>query len=301
MQNTKVEDDKKKRRVILLILLLLIIASLHWFFFTGTNRLDSFSVAVKQETLNVSTFDKEETRVKALLNNLIVTVDEIKVLIDPTLGHIEENELVYVDGDLTINMSNVMSEGVVIVTATYQESLATTSFNLTLVGTKRIATPTADDSGNTDTSEPSDPGIGNVIDAPAEVSPIRDINNEVAETPEEKDTNEEVSNENAVVNPIDVATPVNNPDTNQEQAPEVANISYNKVSIIFDNGESLSLFSTLGGGKLVIVYKDGTYINASSGNRIDFSVGGEDVISFSMTEYNASGSAIATSSGSYSK
>ena len=231
-------------------------------------------------------------------------MNDIKVLIDPTLGHIEENELVYVDGNLTINMSNVMSEGVVIVTATYQESVATTSFNLTLVGTRKIAAPTADDSGNTETPEtpePNDPGIGNVIDAPAEVSPIRDINSEVAETPEEKDTNEEVSNENTVVDPVDVATPVNNPDTNQEQAPEVANISYNKVSIIFDNGESLSLFSTLGGGKLVIMYKDGTYINASSGNRIDFSVGGEDVISFSMTEYNASGSAIATSSGSYSK
>lgn len=336
MQNTHEQDNKKKKRaIIFLLLLLLLAASLFWFLFMPKREeKTSLTVSAKLDTVNLSTFDNDQTKATALLNNIIVVVDDVIVTIDSENGVMVDGEVRYVDGPMTITIGNIQEDGIVNVDVYYQEAYATTNFNIVFVGPQRIARavvneapkpeptpepstpePTPEPSTPEPTPEPStptpapeptpEPEKGNVIDAPVTVSPIRDINSESAQTPVDTKPADPVAGETVAVDPVDVATPVNNPVTVEEAtnpAPTVAVVAYNKVSIIFENGDKMSLFKDGEGGKLVIMFKDGGYVNALNGNKVEFSVNdASGTVSFDMREMNASGEVLATSNGTYSK
>lgn len=262
----------------------------------------SLTVSAKLDSVSLSSFDSDQTKATALLNNVIVFVNEAPVVIDSSKGTVENGEVHYTDGDLSITITNVLEDGVVTITATYQELVATATFNMVMVGPRASVKSAPIQAMEAPASTGSEKG--NVVDAPASVSAVRDINSESAQTPAAVDSTETVSNVSAVVNPQDVATPVNNPETVAASIPEpeVAFVAYNKVSIVYENGETSSLFQDGEGSKLVVVFQNGTYINALSGNKVEFSANdASGTVSFDMREMDASGNVIATSNGTYSK
>lgn len=285
MENTKMNEetsDKKKRRALWLLLVLLL--GLGWMLFSAMSRpfQDStlISISFRENPVKVSSFDNEQTRAKALINNIVITQNGVAMTIDASKAKIVDGALSYDDGELAILVTNAMSGGQADVTVIYQGQTATASFIIIVIS--------------------PEPGKkGNVIEAPAVVSEVREINIVTSETPKTENSENAVekTEDSVVVNPEDVATPIHEPEPTS-----VPEVKFNKVSIAFEDGTKLSLFAEGEGNKLVILFKDGQYINYASGNRVEFTVS-EDVqgVAFEMKEYDADNNIISTSDAIFTK
>lgn len=277
------EKEGKKKYLWLLLLLLLLSFVVAWMFmFPKSQTGDEMGIKLSTvlDTVKVSSFDRENTRASSLLNNVVLTVADVEIFIDSSKGTIDNGSVVYVSEDLTVTISNAVNGGIATVTATYSGESATVDFTVIVI-----------------TPEPGQKG--NVIEAPIKVSETRDTKIIATETNAEVDADKEtVSTEQPVVtNPEDLATPENVPD-----ATVIPPLNYNKVYVSNEDGTKLSLFAEGDGTTLVILFKDGQYINYASKNRIEFTILEVATgVSFDMKEYNADGNVIEVCNAIYSK
>lgn len=286
MENTEMNEetsDKKNRKWLWLLLALLFAFGLALYLGARPNTkndLPLINITFRENPVKVSSFDNDQTRAKALINNIVVTYDGATLVIDSAKATITDGTLSYDDGELTISITNATTGGQADVTVNFKEETATSSFSIIVIS--------------------PEPGKkGNIIDAPATVSEVREINVVTSETPTVENPDSEVANSDnsAVVKPEDVATPVHEPEPTV-----IPTMSYNKVSIAYEDGTKLSLFANGEGSKLVVLFKDGNYINYSTGNKVEFTVSETaQGVSFEMKEYDASNNIISICNAIYSK